>query len=149
MRQPPAPSQAPSVPQPEAPLSVHWLSGSWPTGTSVQVPPLPVSAQDRQVPVQLELQQTPCWQRPDAHSAAVVQGAASGFFEHWPALQTLGDAQSLSVAQVVRHVPLVPQLKGAQAMAVAVWQTPAPLQVRGGVYVDPVQLPPAQVVPAP
>jgi hypothetical protein len=108
------------VPQLAAPLSGHWLSGSAPTGTSVQVPALPASAQERQVPVQLELQQTPCWQRPDAHSAAVVQAAASGFFEHWPALQTLGAAQSLSVLQVVRQVPLEPQLKGAQPMGVAV-----------------------------
>lgn len=121
------------MPQPEAPLSVHWASGSWPTGTSVQVPALPVSAHERQVPVQLELQHTPCWQRPDAHSAAVVHAAASGFFEHWPALQTLGDAQSVSLVHAVRQEPLVPQLNGAQPIDVAAWQTPAPLQVRGGV----------------
>jgi hypothetical protein len=98
------------VPQVVAPLSVHWLSGSVPTGASVQVPRLPASAHDRQVPVQLEPQQTPCWQRPDAHSAAAVQAWPSGFFEHWPALQTLGAAQSLSDEQVVLQVPLVPQL---------------------------------------
>jgi hypothetical protein len=121
------------VPQPEAPLSVHWPSGFCPTGTSVHVPALPARAHERQVPVQLELQQTACWQRPDAHSAAVVHGAASGFFEHCPALQTLGEAQSASLVQVVRQVPLVPQLNGAQPTPVDVWQTPAPLQVRGGV----------------
>jgi hypothetical protein len=75
----------------------------------VQVPALPASAHERQVPVQLELQQTPCWHRPDAHSAPAVQTTPSGFFEHWPALQTLGAAQSPSEAQVVRQLPFVPQ----------------------------------------
>jgi len=32
-------------------------------------------------------------------------------------------------------------------MPIGGWQTPAPLQVRGGVYVDAVQLPPAHCVP--
>lgn len=109
-RQPPDPSQVPSVPQLAAPLSVHWPSGSWPTGTRVQLPALPDSAQERQVPVQLELQQTPCWQRPESHSAAVVQTVPSGFFEQTPPLQTLGDTQSLLPPQLVRQVPAMPQV---------------------------------------
>jgi hypothetical protein len=97
----------------------------------VQVPALPASAQDRQVPVQLEPQQTPCWQRPDTHSVPPTQTAPSGFFEHWPLRHTLGETQSVSPVQVVRQAPFGPQLKGAQATVVAAWQTPAPLQVRG------------------
>jgi hypothetical protein len=132
-RQPPLPSQVPSVPQLAAPLSVHWFSGSVPTAANVQVPAVPVSAQDRHVPVQLELQQTPCWQSPDAHSVPAPQVIPSGFLVHWPALQMLGATQSVSVVQRVRQVPPVPQLKGAHEIAAAVWQTPAPLQVRSGV----------------
>jgi hypothetical protein len=113
------PSHVPSVPQLVAPLSVHWLSGSAPTATNVQVPAVPVSPHDRQVPVQLELQQTPCWQRPDAHSVPPAQVVPSGFFVHWPALQMLGAMQSLFVAQVVRQVPLVLQLKAPQEICVA------------------------------
>jgi hypothetical protein len=109
-RQPPAPSQVPSVPQLGAPLSMHWFSGSPPTGTNVQVPMLPERAQERQVPVQLELQQTACWQRPDAHSVPPVQAVPRGFFVHWPALQMLGEMQLLSIVQVVRQVPAGPQL---------------------------------------
>jgi hypothetical protein len=132
-RQAPLPSQLPSVPQLAAPLSVHWFSGSAPTATNVQVPAVPVSAHDRHVPVQLELQQTPCWHRPDAHSVPPVQVTPRGFFVHCPALQMLGATQSVSVVQRVRQVPPVPQLKGAHEIAAAVWQTPAPLQVRSGV----------------
>ena len=76
----------------------------------MQVPALPARAHDRQVPVQVELQQTPCWHRPEAHSAAPVHAAASGFLEHWPALQMFGAAQSALLVHAVRQVPLVPQL---------------------------------------
>ena len=109
-RQPPSPSHIPSVPQLAAPLSMHWLSGSCPTATSVQVPALPASAHERQVPVQLELQQTPCWQRPEAHSTPPAHAAPSGFLVHWPALQMLGAMQSALVVQVVRQVLPGPQL---------------------------------------
>jgi hypothetical protein len=97
------------------------------------VPAVPVSAQDRQVPVQLELQQTPCWQRPEAHSIPPVQAVPRGFFVHWPALQMLGEMQSLSAVQLVRQVPLGPQLKLPHEIGAAAWQVPVPLQVRSGV----------------
>ena len=132
-RQAPLPSQVPSVPQVEAPLSAHWLSGSAPTAANVQVPAVPDSAHDRQVPVQLELQQTPCWQRPEAHSVAPAQVVPSGFFVHWPALQMLGAMQSLLVVQVVRQIPLGPQLYAPHEIGVASWHVPVPLQVRSGV----------------
>jgi hypothetical protein len=132
-RQPPLPSQVPSVPQVAAPLSVHWLSGSAPTGTKVQVPALPDSAHDRQVPVQLELQQTPCWQRPEAHSPPPEHAVPSGFKVHWPALQMLGELQSALVVHVVRQVALELQLYAPQEIGAAVWQVPVPLHVRSGV----------------
>lgn len=132
-RQPPVPSQVPSVPQPAAPLSVHWLRGSAPTGANVHVPALPASAHDRQVPVQLELQHTPCWHRPDAHSVPPAQMVPSGFFVHWPALQMLGAMQSASVAQVVRQVPVVLHANAPQEIAAVVWHVPVPLHVRSGV----------------
>jgi hypothetical protein len=109
-RQWPSPSQAPSLPQLPAPLSSHWFSGSAPTPTNAQVPALPASAHDRHVPVQLELQQTPCWQSPEAHSTPPVQAVPSGFLVHWPVLQMLGAVHSASAEQPVRQV-----LFGAQA----------------------------------
>jgi len=118
-RQAPLPSQLPSVPQVDAPLSVHWFSGSAPTATNEQVPAVPDSAHDRQVPVQLELQQTPCWQRPDAHSVPPAQVVPSGFFVHWPALQMLGAMQSALVVQVVKQVLLELQLYAPHEIGVA------------------------------
>lgn len=71
----PAPSQSPLVPQPVAPVAVHCVAGvgAEAAGTLVQVPAVPPFAHDMHVPVQALLQQTPCWQKPEAHSAAVVQ----------------------------------------------------------------------------
>ncbi len=51
------------MPQLAAPASVHWLSGSVPTGTFVQVPAVAVlRLHDWQVASQPVLQQTPCSQ---------------------------------------------------------------------------------------
>jgi hypothetical protein len=72
------------------------------------VPGLPASAHDRHVPVQLELQQTPCWHSPEAHSPPLAQAVPSTFLAHCPPMQTLGATQSPSDAQVARHVPFVP-----------------------------------------
>jgi hypothetical protein len=63
-------------------------------------------------------------------------------------LQTLGDAQSAAVAQVVLQA-LVPQANGAQLDDVAVWQIPVPLHVRAGVNVVPEQVGATHCVPAP
>jgi hypothetical protein len=107
-RQPPAPSHIPSVPQLGAPLSMHWFRGSVPAGTAAHVPGLAASAHERHVPVQLELQQTPCWQSPEAHSFPLVHVVPSTFFAHCPLMQMLGATQSASAEQVERHVPLLP-----------------------------------------
>jgi hypothetical protein len=60
LRHPPAPSQVPSLPQVEAAAAGHCdaTSGATPAGIGVQVPTLPVTEHDMQVPMQAELQQT-------------------------------------------------------------------------------------------
>jgi hypothetical protein len=100
----------PSVPQLGAPLSVHCPRGSVPAGTGVQLPRLPATAHDRQAPVQLELQQTPCWQSPDPHSLPAPQVSPGAFLVHCPVRHTLGASQSVSAPQLVRQLPDVPQL---------------------------------------
>ena len=134
------------MPQAAAPLSVHWFSGSWPAGTFVQVPTVPVSAHDWQVPAQAALQQNPWAQKPDTHSAAAAQATPIAFLVQVPPLQENGDTQSALVVQVVLQA-LVPHANGSQADVLTVWQVPVPLQVRVGENVDPVQLAATQVVP--
>jgi hypothetical protein len=108
-RQPPPPSQVPSVPHVEAPESLHCPSGSCPAATSVHVPAVPERLHERQLPVQAERQHEPCSQKPLAHSVAAAQVAPFGFFEQVVPLQTFGDTQSAVVAQLVRHEPPLPQ----------------------------------------
>src|SRR5262245_23624279 len=108
---------------------------------------LPASAHDRQVPVQLELQQTPCWQSPDAHSPPLVQAVPGVFFAQPPLMQMFGATQSVSAVHVVRQLPLVPQVNGSQPAVEPGWQTPDPLHVRGGAYVDCAQLSATQIAP--
>lgn len=69
----------------------------------VHVPRLPVSAHDRQVPVQASSQQRPWAQKFEPHSVAAVQTAPCGFLPQLPALQTFGAMQSASAVQVVRQ----------------------------------------------
>ena len=103
----PLPSQVPSVPQVAAVASVQAASGSVPAGMFVQVPRVPVSAHDAQVPEQVEAQQTPCWQRPEAQAPAAVQVWPSGASVQVPALQMLGDVQSPSTVQAILQILLV------------------------------------------
>lgn len=58
--------------------------------------------------MQVELQQTPCAQKPEPQSAATAQVAPIGFFPQLPAVQTLGETQSAVVVQVVLQTA-VPQ----------------------------------------
>ena len=59
-----------------------------------------------------------------------------------------GEAQSDVLAHVVLQTLLVvSQPYGSQSEVVTVLQEPAPSQVRGGVSVEPVQLPATQTVP--
>lgn len=108
LRQPPAPSHIPSLPQVLAPWSVHWFSGSVPVGTLVQVPRFPATAHDWQVPVHMVAQQIPCWHSPVMHSLPAPHARPLGFFVHAPMTQTLGVAQSASAVHDVLHA-FVPQ----------------------------------------
>ena len=75
----------------------------------MQVPALPGNAHDRQVPVHVVPQQTPCSHIPELHSAAFPQVAPIGFLPQLPVMQVLGALQSPLTVQVVRQVPLAPQ----------------------------------------
>jgi hypothetical protein len=110
LRQPPAPSQVPSVPHAPGPPSAHWPSGSLPAGTLVQVPRLPGTAQDRQLPVHMVAQQTPCWQNPALQSASLPQVPPGGARPQLLFVHTLPGLQSALVLQVVRHWPVVPHI---------------------------------------
>jgi hypothetical protein len=90
-------------------MSVHWLKGSEPAGIEAQVPTVPVSAHDRQMPTQAVAQQTPCSQNPALHSAAPAQVAPIGFLPQLPPMQVFGLVQSAVVPQSPRQVPPVPQ----------------------------------------
>jgi hypothetical protein len=81
----------------------------------VQVPALPASAHDWQFPEQLDAQQTPCWQKPDAQSPWPAQVVPSAPPAQCPGMQQIvplqlaPEAQSASVAQLVLQPPFVPQ----------------------------------------
>ena len=79
LRQAPAPSHRPSLPQLVAPSSAHSLPGSVPPGTGEQVPSLPVMLHAWQAPAQALSQQTPSTQTPFAHSPGAVQSAPIDF----------------------------------------------------------------------
>ena len=120
------------MPQLGAPMSAHWLNGSAPAATAAQVPIVPVSAHDRQIPTHAVAQQTPCSQKPELHSAAAPQPAPTGFLPQLPAMQVFGLVQSAVVVQVVRQAPPEPQTNGSHDDGDVVWQVPVPLQVRAG-----------------
>jgi len=113
----------------------------------VHVPSVPASAHDLQVAVQVVAQQMFCAQMPLAQSPFAPQVLPLGRFTQTPMTQTLGDTQSVSTLQVLRHAP-VPHTNGSHIDVVAVWQVPVPLQVRPDVNVEPVQAAAAQLVPA-
>jgi hypothetical protein len=98
----------PSVPQLVALMSVHWLKGSTPAATEAQVPTVPVSAHDRQIPTQAVAQQTPCSQKFELHSVAPPHVAPIGFLPQLPEMQVFGFVQSAVDPHVMRQVPAVP-----------------------------------------
>jgi hypothetical protein len=145
--QAPDPSQNPLLPQVGAVASVHWFKGSCPAGTLVQAPWLPVRPQDWQVPAQAELQQNPCAQNPELQLVPAVHAAPIGNLPQLDAVQTLGDPQSLLLPQVMRHVPLAPQLNGEQLEVPPGAQVPLPSQRPDCVSVEPLQVCAVQTVP--
>jgi hypothetical protein len=140
----------PSVPQVVDPLVVHWLVGlgAVPFATLLHVPTLPATAHDLHVPAQAWLQQNPCAQKPESHSVAARHAAPIGFSVQMPALQMLGETQSPSAVQLVRHaVPAALHVYLPHDAVVAAAQAPAPSHRRCDVEVDPVQVAAAHDVP--
>jgi hypothetical protein len=127
------------------------VNGAAPAGTAEQVPSLPITPHELQVPVQAVEQQMPWAQMPELHSAPEAHALPFGLpLPHVPAgsVHVLGEAQSLVLAHVVLQTLLVvSQPYGSQRELVTVLQEPVPSQVRAGVSVDPVQLPATQTVP--
>jgi hypothetical protein len=89
-RQAPAPLQVPSLPHDDAGAAGHWVAtaGGLPAAIGEQVPTVPVRLQDRQVPEQPTLQQTPCSQWVEVHSEPEVQVAPFGFLSQIVPAQT-------------------------------------------------------------
>lgn len=105
----------------------------------MQLPALPLSPQDLQVPVQAVAQQAPCAQMPELQSASAPQLAPIGFLPQLPLLQVFGAMQSASAVQVVLHWPVVPHTYGAQDWpCIAGQAAPLPSQRPAKVNVDPV-----------
>lgn len=103
------------------------------------------------VPVQAELQQTPCTQKPEAQSAPTPDGhrPPMGILPQLMATHVLPVTHSLVIVHDVRHVvPDVAHVYGVHEFMVGGRQTPAPSHVRADDSVEPVQLGPAQAVPA-
>ena len=147
-RQAALPSHMPSLPQVAAPWSAHWPSGSAPSGTLVQVPMLPGTAHDRQVPAQAPPQQTPCSQKLELHSGPPPQAAPIGFLPQLPLMQLLGARQSVSPVQIVRQRLSAAQLNGAHDWPGVDAQVPLPSQRNADVSVEPVHPISLQTVPA-
>jgi hypothetical protein len=100
----------------------------------VHVPSVPVRAHEAHVPEQLDAQQTPCWQSPDAQAVPAVQAWPSGASVQVPALQMFGEVQSVSTVQVILQTLLVvSQAKAPQEVAVGATQVPVPLQLDAAV----------------
>jgi len=135
--QPPAPSQAPVLPQGAPVDAAHWPVGAAsPAGMFVQVPGLPGTLHDWQVPHADDAQQTPSTQlRPDRQSAVTLQVCPWWFNPQMFAVQCWFAAQSPSLVHaVLQVVPL--HAYGLQSVVVAVWHLPLPSQVRAFVWVD-------------
>jgi hypothetical protein len=132
-----------------APLSEHCPRGSWPDGTLVHEPALPVSAQDVQLPVQAVRQHAPCAQIPDLQSVPAPQLAPGGLSPQLPETQKLPLVQSASAEQVVLQAPVDPQVQGAQDwLAAAGHGAPVPSQRPAKLSVDPAQPACWQTTPA-
>lgn len=101
------------MPQLGASASAHWPCGSCPLGTFVQVPALPPSAQDLQLPVHAVAQQALCAQIPDLQSPPAPQVAPGGLSPQLPETQKLPAVQSASAEQMVLQAPVDPQVHGA------------------------------------
>jgi len=106
LRQLPAPSHLPSVPQPEAGCSGQVLVGSTtPAPTAWQTPRNPGTLHARQLPHGPLSQQTPSVQWPVSHWASPAHAAPWDLRRQVLPAQVLGAAQSPSTVQVVLQLP--------------------------------------------
>lgn len=113
-----------------------------------QVPLLPESAQDLQVPVHAVAQHAPCAQMFELQSASAVHTAPFGFFPQLEFMHWFGATQSVALLQSVRQAPLDPHVNGSHFDEPPGRQAPLPSQVPAEVSVDPTQLGPVHRVPA-
>jgi hypothetical protein len=89
---------------------LHVAVGSaLPAGMGAHVPSAEASAHDIQAPAQDVRQQTPCAQKPVAHSVPSPQVAPGDLRPHDPFTQADGATQSASAVQVALHAA-VPHL---------------------------------------
>jgi hypothetical protein len=105
----------PFVPQVDAACTTQVPDGSGAlVATFVHCPLVPASAHDLQALAQVDEQQTPCAQKPEAHSTASEQNEPLPFFPHEPCMsQVLGATQSaLLPHDVKQRAPL--QANGEQ-----------------------------------
>jgi hypothetical protein len=106
VRQPPAPSQRPSVPQEAAPRSLQTLRLSeLPAANGVHLPREDCSAQLRQLPPQTSLQQTPSTQKFDLQSVGFVHDPPSCSRPQLWLTQAMPATHSASLLQIVLHAP--------------------------------------------
>jgi hypothetical protein len=96
LRQAPAPSHRPSLPQLETGSASQSLCGSVPAAADVHCPSLPTPAQVWQVPLHAVWQQTPSTQKPLMQAALLVQAVPFGSAatqvpaeQKWPVAQSL------------------------------------------------------------
>ena len=121
----------------QLPGPVSWqvpCGSAAPFATLLHVPIEATSAHDWQVPLQAELQQTPCAQNFERHSVPSAQVLPRPLRPHEPRMQTAGDAQSASAAQAPLHTA-VPQLYGKHELDAGVTHAPLPSQADAGVNV--------------
>jgi len=145
-RQAPLPSQVPSFEQSPVPalLATHFCLGSAePAETGEQVPTLPVTLQLlHRPPVAPSLhavsQQTPSVQKLLWHWLAAEHVAPFAFLPHELFTQVLGDTQSVSAVQVLRHT-LFLQMNAPQLITGGVTQAPEPSQVEAMTSEVPVE----------
>jgi hypothetical protein len=98
------PSQTPVVAQLAAPMSLQVPVGSKPPAeTGEHVPGAELSAHDMQVPAHEVRQQTPCAQKPVAHSDPSPHVAPGDLRPHEPPTHNEGATQSASAVHVALH----------------------------------------------
>jgi hypothetical protein len=147
LRQAPAPSQLPSVPQLEAAEAVHSLRGLVPGSANLHVPTLFVALQVEQVPLQAVSQQTPSTQWPlpqslaSSHTVPFVSTGTQAVATQW-----LPAAQSVFARHDVAH-EAAPHAYAPHDWSIDNPQVPAPSQVRAVVNVETLHDAATQIVP--